>query len=674
MGQLMLIRGTEVSFYMPPTGIEVVPDETNQFVRSAVTLERLEYCILLDEGGNKRYVRGPAVVFPEPTETFIKSGEARKFRAIDLNPHSGLYIKVISPYKDGGKEHKEGDELFITGKDQMIYFPRPEHAIIKYGDQSVHYAVAIPAGEARYVLDRDTGTISTVKGPAMFLPDPRRQVIVRRVLDEKTVTLWYPGNVKALEYNRTLAAQGFSGFSGERASRSASPKLAMYAASTQAKGLVDAEEVVANMAAPYSNAWEAERPSSDLALDEVQRKGRFTQPRTLSLDTKYEGAPAINVWTGYAVMVVGKNGARQIVQGPKTVLLEYDETLEVMELSMGTPKSDITMRTVYLRVSSNKVSDLVQAMTKDMVNVSIKLSYRVNFEGDTAKWFNVENYVKFLTDHLRSIIRNAIKQVGIENFNNDAIQIVRTAILGPGDTETKRIGKSFQENGMRTYDVEILDVAIGDSSIATMLVATQHQVVKQTIAVAQREAELEATKRSEKIQQQIDASKAETRLLSFELQTKLDEGDCALKAAMQGSQAVLTKARLDTEAQEQKLLEQIAQAQLARKQATEDQRLGIVSRENELKAVAINAEAEAVIKRAGAVTPQMIAALQAFGDKVFVEKLLTALGPHALLRGNSVADVFAQLVNGSPQLGDKLTNLLSMASVPEREKKEEATV
>jgi major vault protein len=46
----------------------VVPDAAGVYVREAVTLERLEYCILLDEDGNKRFVQGPAVVFPEPTE------------------------------------------------------------------------------------------------------------------------------------------------------------------------------------------------------------------------------------------------------------------------------------------------------------------------------------------------------------------------------------------------------------------------------------------------------------------------------------------------------------------------------------------------------------------------------------------------------------------------------
>ena len=47
------------------------PTRTAQYVRDALTLERLEYCILVDQNGKKRYERGPQVVFPEPTEAFI---------------------------------------------------------------------------------------------------------------------------------------------------------------------------------------------------------------------------------------------------------------------------------------------------------------------------------------------------------------------------------------------------------------------------------------------------------------------------------------------------------------------------------------------------------------------------------------------------------------------------
>lgn len=89
MGQLILIRGNKVSFYIPPTGVEVVKDGGN-YVRQAETLERLEYCLLVDQNGKKRYVRGADVVFPKPTESFKLNDDGdRKNKAYELNEKTG---------------------------------------------------------------------------------------------------------------------------------------------------------------------------------------------------------------------------------------------------------------------------------------------------------------------------------------------------------------------------------------------------------------------------------------------------------------------------------------------------------------------------------------------------------------------------------------------------------
>ena len=200
-GQQLVIKGTEVSFYIPPTGIEVLACEDNsaEYVRDAVTLERLEYCILKDESGEKVYAHGPKVVFPTPTQTFVQTPQKGViFRALELSPISGIYVKVIAAYEENGVKHPIGEELFITGNDQMIYYPRPEHAMIQYDGKYMHHAIAIPEGEGRYILDRINGTVKMVKGPAMYLPDPRTEVVVKRVLSAKECETFYPGNREAL--------------------------------------------------------------------------------------------------------------------------------------------------------------------------------------------------------------------------------------------------------------------------------------------------------------------------------------------------------------------------------------------------------------------------------------------------------------------------------------------
>ena len=631
LGKQLVIKGTEVSFYIPPTGVEVVLDiYMKQYVRDAVTLERLEYCILLDEDGNKRFIKGPAVVFPKPTETFISKDGSRKFRAIELNEISGLYIKVIAPYEEDGKKYEVGDEMFITGKDQMIYFPRSEHAIIRYGEQEVHYSVAIPAGEARYVLNRSNGQIRLAKGPCMLLPDPRKEVIVRRVIDPKLVETWFPGNQEALEYNRRLMEM-----------------------TRKEKGEEFVSEQELKIAAPVAAATRgseeaAPAPPAEFAGDAFKRKQKYSPPRTITLDTKYEGAVAINIWTGYAVLVVSKTGERKVIVGPMTYLLEYDEILELMKLSTGTPKRDETLlKTVYLRVLHNKVSDVIDAETSDLCPVQMRVSYRVNFEGEPEKWFNVENYVKFLTDHTRSILRNAIKRHGIEAFYSNAIKIIRDTIIGASGEGGKRPGLVFEENGMRIYDVEVLDVQIGDETIADLLVQSQHSAVEQTLELAAEQRNLDVHKQKEAIRQQIAQADADTQQLLLDLQMAEAAKRLTLKLAQIQAEADAEQRKLDAQLAQQQGLNAVNQADLARQEAKYTLDLSVTERRMRQKIEELQAEVEAVVNKANAVSPQFIAALQAFSEKALAERVAESMSPLAILGGKSVADVFAQLVKGT---------------------------
>ncbi|HAE39734.1 MAG TPA: hypothetical protein DCG57_14040 [Candidatus Riflebacteria bacterium] len=629
MGKQLVIKGTEVSFYIPPTGVEVVRDSHGGYLREAVTLERLEYCILLDEDGNKRFIQGPAVVFPSPTETFIEKSGSRKFKAIELNEISGIYIKVIAPYSENGVEHKVGEELFITGKDQMIYFPRPEHAIIKYGEKELHYSVAIPAGEGRYVLNRMTGKISLVRGPAMFLADPRNEVIVRRFLELRQVSLMYPGNQEALEYNMRLKQIAKAGGNED------------YLTDSEFKRKLAAPRP------PIATRVESGAPEG-FAGDDFTRSPSFTQPRTITLDTKYEGAVALDIWTGYAVLVVGRTGERQVVTGPQTVLLEYDQALEAMELSTGTPKTDEkTIKTAYLRCLHNKVSDLVEAETSDLCRVKVRMSYRVNFEGEPEKWFNVENYVKFLTDHMRSLIRNAVKQHRIENFYANAITIVRDCVLGVASTDGKRPGRLFTENGMRIYDIEILDVKIGNEAIEQMLVAAQHSVVKQTLAITSEKRNLEYVQQSEAIKQEEATLRSTTKTQDLDLQTVETKSALLLNLAKIDAEIESQKKALTSKLADQETLNQIDASELGRKRELATLELEMAEKRLNLRIEELKAEVAGVVDRANAVSPDFIAALQAFGDKALAEKLAESMAPLAILGGKSIAEVFAQLVKGT---------------------------
>ncbi len=472
------------------------------------------------------------------------------------------------------------------------------------------------------MLRRLAGDVELVTGPKMLLPDPRTQVVVRRVLSQKMVKLLYPGNEQALQVNAALeeAAQDL-------------PAGAHFTQDVAARGLLRS----------------ATRAS---AAETMQRGTTYTPPRTITLATKFDGAVRVDIWTGYAVLVTDSTGNRRVVVGPKTILLEYDENLASMELSTGTPKVDKpVIETVYLRVLNNRVSDQVVVETADLCRISLQLSYRVNFEGeDRERWFAVENYVKFLTEHLRSLVRNTARQHGVEKFYRDAINIVRDAVLG-AQQDSRRPGRSFSENGMRVYDVEVLDVKIENADIEKLLTDTQHATFKAALTVAAAERELENTTRIQAarrggLQELFKTTELESGLEVRKIKATLNRVMAQIKA--EGDQAT---ERNRFKLEDQQVLGQITEAELARAKADADQRLSLKKEEIQAELVRLHGESEEHVKRVGAVTPQLAAALQAFADNHLIEKAAEAMAVQTLIGGKSIVETLKQLLDGTPLAG-----------------------
>jgi major vault protein len=664
MGQLLIIKGTDVSFYIPPTGVEIIPNDDGELVREAVTLERLEYCLLMDENGNKRYERGPMVVFPEPTEVFATkdAGEdeepIRKFNALDLNENSGIYIKVIAEYSEGGKDFKVGDELFITGKDQMIYFPREEHAIVKYDKSEIHYGIAIPSGEARYVLNRNSGIIDLVKGPRVFLPDPRTEVVVRRILDWKFCNLLYPNNVAAATHNAVLAGVDVNTYMNDGGASVAAAAAGLdvfatnYAGSPGLAGPQGPQGLQGAMGGLYASASIGESGSSrglmkraarGFSGTSVERKTKYTEPRSITLPTKFDGALSVDVWTGYAVKLVTKSGDRRIVQGPKTVLLEYDEMPEIMELSTGKPKTtDNMFKTAYLRVKANKSSDIVMVETSDYCEVEVKLSYRMNFTGDPEKWFDVENYVKFMCDHLRSRLKSEARKHPVQRFYSQSTEIVRSVIVGTDGSGTK-----FEENGMHVYDVEVLSVKLRNPEIEKAIVDSQKDVIRTSLRLSAEKLNLLTTVESEDIKRRTAATQAETKTAMISIDAQIRAKQLELDLAVIEANAKVEAEKYERMLENEVRLSEVSTVVRLRSQADAESRAASDVLAQKAAIEMMRAEVESLVARAGAISGDIVAALQGFSDKALVEKITEAIAPMSLLGGGSVTEIMGKVFQGT---------------------------
>ena len=549
---------------------------------------------------------------------------------MELSPISGLYVKVIAEYTDDKNVvHPVGEEMFITGHDQMIYYPRPEHAIINYDGKLMHHAIAIPEGEGRYVMNRLTGEIRTVRGPAMYLPDPRTEVIVKRKLSEKQCNLWFPGNVDALAYNLALTEKAVE----KSVAKSAT---ANYMAATDwAFSTADTATTLANLEAKAN----------------ISRGTSYTKPRTITLETKFEGVVAIDIWTGYAVNVISKSGERKVVCGPQTILLDYDQTFEELQMSTGKPKTtDNLIKTVFLRHENNKVSDLVDVETKDFVNCRIKVSYCVDFQKEHMdKWFNVENYVKYMCDRIRSEMKRVAKRYTIEEFYQNYSEIMRAVAIDSGceaDGEGGKKGRFFPENGMYVHDCEVLSIQV-ERDIANMLERHQHEMVAKSLELSDAEKRVTIAKalaEAEKAEQDLRTEKTlnKLRLEAMEsekrMEIKIEEN-----RRLEAEAVAVATAKRDL----QPLLDAVKDAELARDKKAHEAKIAADKDRADVEKVRQQTYAETIAKVMGSISEDLVAALNAKSNAEVLEAVTNTMAPYALATGESVVDFTDKLLRGT---------------------------
>jgi major vault protein len=704
VGTRIRITGTDVSFYIPCTGVEVLRDEdTGEYVREAVTLEQMEYCCKVSESGKKTYPIGPAVVFPEPTEIFEKDGRGRrKFRPIELNSINGIHLKVTADFKgedlekavDGDgkrpeRQYREGEELFVTGKTLAIYYPREELAIIEYGQgNKKHFSTAVPKGEGRYVIDRETGDIELVRGPKMLLPDPRTQILVRRRLDLNECRLMYPGeegedgNPEVIAYNMQLAEvmaaapSGRSGVVSEGDYRKSQAKAARRTRGAAAHG-TEALYMASDMSESSLEAFggpadfEQESVSDEDAGKSVRRGTKYTEPRQLDLNTKYQGAVKVEVWPGYAILIVGSEGSRRVEEGPKTLLLEYDEKLGHMKLSTGKPKStDRLLPTAYLCVQNNQVGDIVSFESSDHVKGTIKISLRVNFEGETQedklKWFSVDNYIKYLCDHVRSIIAGMGKRHTIAEIKANYIDLTRDALLGtkggPSTTlesespvsvglkTSGRPGLGDFTNGMRVFEVEVLGLTIDDPSIAQMLDQAQLQVVRTNIEIEQAQKDLDATRTKLRIAQDKAKAENETERMRLQLQKDIIEDQLTVTLARIESSLKTIEEQKKERAEQEALTDISNNAQLARDKSQADQEHTIATETQKLELESLDAATKAAVERFNAAKDGLYEVMISLGRDDLAAKLAQGCTIERYLSGDDIGSSIANLLSFAPML------------------------
>jgi len=323
----------------------------------------------------------------------------------------------------------------------------------------------------------------------------------------------------------------------------------------------------------------------------------------------------------------------------------------------------VSPATPYLRVENNQVSDVVHVETLDHVRLALHLSYRVDFEGDPLRWFSVENYVKFLCDHVRSLLKGAIRKHTIEDFYATSTDRIRGFIVGlpesPGGEASrggKRAGMAFPANGMRIVDVDVLKVALEDEKIRALLDQAQHDVVRSNIDLSNLSRELAVTRQREAISRETAEVKAATKVRQDELARELATSELATALARIANTLRETDERRRLVEAEQTLEGYKLGQRIERVAREKDQELAFYAREQEQRIELLRAEAETAVHRFQAVSGNFSEALLALGRNETLVKVAQAWSVQRLVEGESLGDTLSRLFHNTPlkPLVDKL--------------------
>ncbi|HRI69828.1 MAG TPA: hypothetical protein PK156_36615 [Polyangium sp.] len=579
-----------------------------RLIRRAVVLSEKEYCVIVDADGKREIKVGPARVFPGPYDTFMTEGSRNRiYDAYELLPQRALWLRVIAPTKKADLATKlpRGFEL---AKDE--YFP---------GDELLLTGVS-----TFFVPFNEIEVLSPETGQSVVGNDHSRVFIEALGIDQKSGI-----------YVRDLATGEVRLVRGKQS----------Y--------LVDPrKEVQVTRTVPTDdwNLWIA-------ACEPHKHTNKpITTPWALS----------ITVPNNTAVLVTSAN-SRRVVDGPCVTLLGYEESLTALYLSTGTPKSDENpLNTCFLRTVGNRISDKITVETADFVKISVRVSYSVEFLPDHKdRWFNHENYIQFIVDRLRSIIRSRCRAVSLSSLWPQLPSVLRDTLLGERK-DGGRPGRLFPENGNLLTEVEVLGAEIEDREVAALMQKVQTESV--TLAIGDRKAQeaLTSAKLRAEVERQTQELLGEARVRA----AKLDEisrklaHEAALSAAREEEtvrrerqsladerEASALKARIqregDAKGAELETVRKDADIRAEAQRVMNQVQLEFSARVKELEIKVIEAQSAATVAERQAVQRQLVEAMVGLGDKLLLTEVAENMNLVSLFKGKDVGSILAEVVGGT---------------------------
>lgn len=638
MGAEFVVRGSATSFFIPPTGITVIPTDDDAtgsgFTRNGVRLEADEYVTLVNRSGRLSYVYGPTTVIPCVDQEFRANPQTRDFvfKAVAIDENSGVLLRTLSEMTvEEARQrvpgvrilnHEGGDDAnpalppgtqLVVWKENRLVFPADGIEIVRRFE-----ALHILAGTARYVKNLLTGKTRVEKGEKLYLPDPRVEVLVERTLTSEQIQLWFPHG-------------GYD------------PKLVPCAT------------------VPQGTA-------------------------SMVLGIAGDGQVTRRVLVGHTI---------HFLEWDETLAV-----IKISGSRPGQPKDwKNAVAICYLWTSGNRINDVVTGLrSKDDCEFSLEYTLTVDFDREHSNdWFNVDDYVFLVCDEVRSRLLGALLAYPINDIATNFVGLVRDIVLGKKEGEQHRPGIPFARCGAALVDINVRSFRISDPELENQLRRLQKAGVTDSIMTreaqitldgSQKRLEIERLKLEIEVLLQVAKAKAAvekgeaaeeqkrreaaSKRATEEDGLKAERELAALRAEVEKSRLELQHANSRLQAVQREELQTLAakimlavaeaEAERSNLQAKGDLALYAVEQEKARQKLEeiirqIDANAEAAAKVNVSILPTIVADLHTLADTQVAVRVAEALGRTATFRGMDMNELLAQIAGGSPVVARVLDTL-----------------
>ena len=292
-------------------------------------------------------------------------------------------------------------------------------------------------------------------------------------------------------------------------------------------------------------------------------------------------------------------------------------------------------------MNNNKITDVINAQTSDYVDVQVKLTYNVDFNGDKSKWFEVDNYTRFVTDYMRNAIKIAIKDYDIQNFYADSTAIIRAEVL---DEETGV--HTFKNNGAVITDVEVVSVSV-ERNVAELLEQHQEEILSKSLELADADAKMQVVTALAEVEKKEADLAAANKLYKLELDQKFKEEQLSKEEAIKAKLRVAAEAENKAKADMQEVLAAINDATIAREKAQRDAEIEYQKSLAKIEEDKQKAYAATVVEMLGAIQPGLIEAINGQTNAELANGIASSVAPYAIGNGKDVSEIVSQMLRGT---------------------------